>query len=126
MLERSEGMWLLSTEAGQMKAVCPDGVQPGSKVTISVRPENITIHAQPPASGNVLNGEVEMFMFLGEMAECRVKLGGTTVRTRQHPNVSFAHGESVYVQIPYATCTVISDEHGVAAPEYQEEEAVPA
>ena len=118
-------MWLLRTPAGQMQAACPDGVQTGSKVTVSVRPENLTIHAQEPASGNVLPGEVEMFMFLGEMAECRVKVGGSTLRTRQHPNVSFAHGEHVYVQVPHEACTVISDEHGVAAPEYKEE-AVPA
>ncbi|HEX6510673.1 MAG TPA: ABC transporter ATP-binding protein, partial [Chloroflexota bacterium] len=125
LLEPADGRWLLSTEAGQIKAACPAGCQRGDKVTLSVRPENIIIHPQPPASGNVLPGEIEMFMFLGEMAECRVRLGGTTLRTRQHPNVSFQHGDQVYVQIPYEACTVISDEHGVAAPEYKEE-AVPA
>jgi iron(III) transport system ATP-binding protein len=124
-LERSDAMWLISTPAGQIKAVCPDGVQSGSKVTVSLRPENLTIHAQAPTSGNVLPGEVEQFMFLGEMAECRVKVGGQVLRTRQHPNLSFQHGEQVYVQIPYESCTVISDEFGVAAPEYREE-AVPA
>ncbi|HLQ33877.1 MAG TPA: ABC transporter ATP-binding protein [Chloroflexota bacterium] len=125
VLERAGSMWLLRTPAGQITAACPDGVQPGNKVTVSVRPENLTIHAQAPSTGNVLPGEVEMFMFLGEIAECRVKVGGSTLRTRQHPNVFFAHGEGVHVQIPYEACTVISDEHGVAAPEYREE-AVPA
>ncbi len=125
VVERSDNMWVLSTPAGHIKAVCPDGVQPGDKVTVSLRPENIRIHPQAPSSGNVLHGEVEQFMFLGEMAECRVKVGATTMRTRQHPNVSFTHGDAVYVQIPYESCTVISDEHGVAAPEFHEE-AVPA
>src|SRR5207237_8379442 len=95
VLGRSDERWLLSTSAGQILAACPDGVQAGEKVTLSLRPENLTIHAHPPASGNSLEGEVEMFMFLGEMAECRVKVGGSTLRTRQHPNVSFAHGERV-------------------------------
>jgi iron(III) transport system ATP-binding protein len=121
VLEQSDSMWLLRTPAGQIKAACPHGVQPGSKVTVSVRPENLTIHPHEPSAGNVLPGEVEMFMFLGEMAECRVKVGGSTLRTRQHPNVSFGHGEHVYVELPYEYCTVISDEHGVAAPEYREE-----
>jgi 2-aminoethylphosphonate transport system ATP-binding protein len=125
VLERADSMWLLRTPAGQITAACPHGVQAGSKVTVSLRPENISIHPQAPSSGNVLQGEVEQFMFLGEMAECRVKVGGSTLRTRQHPNVSFAHGEQVYVQLPYESCTVISDEHGVMAPEYREE-AVPA
>jgi iron(III) transport system ATP-binding protein len=123
--ERADSMWLLSTPAGPIKAACPNGVQAGNKVTVSVRPENMSIHPQEPSSGNVLRGEVEQFMFLGEMAECRVRVGGSVLRTRQHPNVSFQHGEQVYVQIPYESCTVISDEHGVAAPEYREE-PVPA
>jgi len=124
-LEPAGSMWLLSTPAGQIKAAVPDGVQRGNKVTVSIRPENLTIHAQEPVSGNVLTGTVDMFMFLGEMAECRVSVGGSVLRTRQHPNVTFQHGENVYVQIPYESCTVISDEHGVAAPEYHEE-PVPA
>jgi iron(III) transport system ATP-binding protein len=120
--ERAGGdMWMLTTPAGPIKAACPSGVQPGNKVTVSIRPESLMIHAQPGSSGNELEGEVEMFMFLGEMAECRVKVGSSVLRTRQHPNVSFRHGDRVYVQIPYEACTVISDEHGVAAPEYQEE-----
>jgi iron(III) transport system ATP-binding protein len=122
VLERSDSMWLLSTPAGRIRAVCPDGVQPGSKVTVSLRPENLTIDVQATASGNVLDGQVEHFMFLGEMAECRVKVGASVLRTRQHPNTYVQYGEHVYVQIPYEACTVISDEHGVAAPNYREYE----
>ncbi len=124
-----DAMWSLETPAGQIRAACPSGVKPGDKVTISIRPESLGIHTQEPSSGNVLPGEIDMFMFLGEMAECRVRVGGSVLRTRQHPNVNFHHGERVFVQIPVESCTVISDEYGVAAPEYQEEtepEAVPA
>jgi iron(III) transport system ATP-binding protein len=118
--ERTGDKWLVRTAAGCLTVACPDGVRPGDVVTVSVRPENITIHAQPPSSGNVLDGQVETFMFLGELAECWVKVGGNRLRTRQHPNVGFAHGQVVHVQIPYEACTVISDQHGVAAPQYQE------
>jgi len=119
------GLWVLTTPAGQIRAACPPGVRVGNSVTISVRPENIAIHAHAQSSGNVLEGEVEMFMFLGEQAECRVRVGESVLRSRQHPNVSFSHGERVYVQVPVEACTIISDEHGVAAPEYKEEAPVP-
>jgi iron(III) transport system ATP-binding protein len=125
VLDSAESRWVLRTTAGHISAACPPGVKHGDKVTLSLRPENISIHSGPAALGNSLEGEVEQFMFLGEMAECRVKVGGTVLRTRQHPNVSFQHGERVHVHIPYEACTVISDEHGVAAPEYKEE-PVPA
>jgi iron(III) transport system ATP-binding protein len=118
--ERSGDKWLVQTAAGCLTVACPDGVRPGDTVTVSVRPENITIHAQPPSSGNVLEGQVETFMFLGELAECWVKVRGNRLRTRQHPNVAFGRGQTVYVQIAYEACTVISDQHGVAAPHYQE------
>jgi iron(III) transport system ATP-binding protein len=121
VVERSGGNWLVRTGAGCLTVACPDGVRPGDSVTVSVRPENITIHAQQPSSpGNVLDGEVETFMFLGELAECWVKVGDNRLRTRQHPNVGFEHGQIVHVQIPFEACTVISDEHGVAAPQYHE------
>ena len=120
VVERSADHWLVRTAAGCLKVACPDGVRPGETVTLCVRPENITIHSELPASGNVLAGEVETFMFLGELAECWVKVGGNRLRTRQHPNVGFIRGQAVHVQIPYDACTVISDEHGVAAPQYHE------
>jgi iron(III) transport system ATP-binding protein len=119
-MERAGANWLVRTGAGCLEVACPDGVQPGDAVTVSVRPENITMHASPPSAGNVLEGEVETFMFLGELAECWVKVGGERLRIRQHPNLYFAHGQAVHVQIPVEACTVISDERGVAAPQYQE------
>ncbi|MBV9120948.1 MAG: ABC transporter ATP-binding protein [Chloroflexi bacterium] len=123
----ADGMWALDTPAGQLKAACPTGVQAGDKVTVSIRPESLSIKNHSQGGGNVLQGQIDMFMFLGEMAECRVRVGGSVLRSRQHPNVSFSHGETVYVHMPVESCTVISDEHGVAAPEYREEaEAVPA
>jgi iron(III) transport system ATP-binding protein len=121
VVERTGDRWLVRTSAGYLEVACPDGVQPADAVSVSIRPENITIHAELPSSGNVLDGEVETFMFLGELAECWVRVGGNRLRTRQHPNAGFAHGQAVHVRIPYEACTVISDEHGVAATEYQED-----
>jgi iron(III) transport system ATP-binding protein len=120
VVERTGDLWLIRTAAGCLQVACPDGVQPGDAVTVSMRPENISIHAEQPSDGNVLDGEVETFMFLGELAECWVNVGGNRLRTRQHPNAGFARGQAVHVQIPYEACTVISNEHGVAAPQYQE------
>lgn len=120
VLERSGDQWRVRTAAGCLTVACPDGVRPGDTVTVSVRPENITIHAGPPSGDNALAGEVETFMFLGELAECWVTVGRDRLRIRQHPNVGFAHGQAVHVRIPQEVCTVISDEHGVAAPQYQE------
>jgi iron(III) transport system ATP-binding protein len=120
VVERAGHNWLVRTAAGCLEVACPEGVRPGETVTVSVRPENITLYAELLSSDNVLDGEVESFMFLGELAECWVKVAGDRLRVRQHPNRAFVHGQSVRVKIPYEACTVISDEHGVAAPQYQD------
>jgi iron(III) transport system ATP-binding protein len=121
VVERSGGdSWSVRTASGTLKVACPEGVRPGETVTVSVRPENITLHSDMPTSENVLDGEVESFMFLGELTECWVNLHGNRLRSRQHPNLAFEHGQSVRVRIPYEACTVISDEHGVAAPQYHD------
>ena len=119
VLERSGENWLVRTVAGCLEVACPAGVRPGDRVTVSVRPENIVISAELPSTGNVLDGEVETFMFLGELTECWVKVGSERLRIRQHPNLGFTHGQAVHVQIPCEACTVISDARGVAAPQYQ-------
>ncbi len=123
VLGPADGLWMLDTPAGKVRAACPNGITAGDKVTVSVRPESILVLPSAPSTGNVFSGKVTMFMFLGEMAECRVEVGGSLLRTRQSPTASFQQGDSVYVQIPIESCTVISNEHGVAAPEYREEQA---
>ncbi|MDE3076154.1 MAG: TOBE domain-containing protein, partial [Chloroflexota bacterium] len=118
----SAGLWCLETPAGQLRAACPEGVKAGDHVTVSVRPESLAVYPQRPASGNILEAEVTSFMFLGESAECRLRTGASVLRARQSPNASFSRGDTVYLQIPEGSCTIISDEHGVSSPNYRESE----
>jgi iron(III) transport system ATP-binding protein len=50
----------------------------GQAVTLSLRPEDISIHFEQPAgiaNGNLLEGEVVDTIYLGNVLECRVKVG---------------------------------------------------
>jgi iron(III) transport system ATP-binding protein len=116
----------LQTTAGQIEAVCPEGVQVGNKVTVSVRPENVRVSPQRQASVNALEGTVEQVMFLGEYLDARVKVGGTTLFSREHPTVRLRVGDTVWVDLPVDMCAVMSDQHGVATKQYQGEGAVNA
>jgi iron(III) transport system ATP-binding protein len=109
VLGGADGTWVLETRAGHIQAACPAGVGVGDRVTVSMRPENISLHRQQPSSGNVLNGQIELLTFLGESIECQVRVGGARLRIREHPTIAFQSGESAFVHIPYAWCTVISD-----------------
>jgi iron(III) transport system ATP-binding protein len=109
------GSMLLETAIGQVQAICPEGVGAGDKVTLSIRPENIRVHTEEPATVNIFAGVVERLMFLGEYLDCRVRVGEQVLLTRQHPSSSVAQGEHVYAELPVDLCSVLSDTHGVSA-----------
>jgi iron(III) transport system ATP-binding protein len=78
-------------------------------VTLAIRPENCIIHDGPVPGDNVYPAEVEVFTFLGELAESLVKIGGMRLRVRHSPARSYQPGEAVFVELPIAACALISD-----------------
>ena len=112
------GMWL-ETSAGRLQASCPAGVSLDERVTLSIRPENVRVHrSQPSGVANVLPGVVEQQMFLGDALDCRVRVGGANLLTRQHPTGGTRRGDHVFVELPVELCTVLTEAHGVAAAAY--------
>jgi len=117
------GMWL-ETAAGRLQASCPEGVAPDEKVTLSIRPENLRVYRTPPSAAvNVLPGVIEQQMFLGDVLDCKVRVGQATLTTRQHPTVATRRGDSVYVEFPVDLCTVLTESHGVSAAAYTLDES---
>jgi len=114
VLSRSErGMVGLQSLGGQLRATGPPGVEPGERVTVTIRPENVRLHTSGYAAVNVFPGVVEEVVFLGEYLDCRVRVGGMLVLTRQHPMVGVRRGDQVFVELPIELCTVLTDRQGV-------------
>ena len=108
-----DGHMRLDTAGGVLEATCPEGARVGDTVTLSIRPENVRIHiGAAPALANVLPATVEQAIFLGEMVDMRVRIGGAELMTRQHPMTAAQRGDSIFVELPPEVCTVIS-EHGL-------------
>jgi iron(III) transport system ATP-binding protein len=99
---------LLRTAGGVVRAACPGGYGIGERVTLSVRPENVRVHGSEGAARNVLVGTVDRVDFLGEVVECRIRVGEASMVIRQHPAESAAHGDTVYVELVPEHCAVIS------------------
>jgi iron(III) transport system ATP-binding protein len=111
----SDDTMRLRTAAGDLDARCPAGVRVGDDVSISVRPENIRVSAEPMLERNALEGVLERQFFLGEFLDCRVRVGATTLLCRQHPTMRFHRNDKVWIEIPPELCVVLSDEFGVSA-----------
>jgi ABC-type Fe3+/spermidine/putrescine transport system ATPase subunit len=98
--------------AGQMvNVVSPKPLAPGSKVTVVVRPQKLSVGAA--ASGNRLSGRVVSTSYLGGSAIYEIDIGGgTTIRANTPISGRvFREGEPIEVGFDPAGC-VLLDESG--------------
>ena len=108
------GTLRLETGAGVIHAICPEGTRQSEAASLSIRPEDVRLHAERPPAGtaNVLDGRVEYRLFLGESVEYQLLVGRELLLSRQHPDVHLRRRSEVFVEFPVQHCIVVSDEHG--------------
>jgi iron(III) transport system ATP-binding protein len=82
LLGRSGGLCDIEIALGEgrtplrLQAAGGDGAKTGDKITLSLRPEDIDIKFEKPAdNANTFEGEVTETVYLGNVLECRVKVG---------------------------------------------------
>ena len=124
-----DGRGVLETPLGDrpVTAACPPGVSAGDQVTLAIRPENVWVYPAstpaPDGTPNLYDGTVEQALFLGDMLDLRLQVGGTTLSARAHPTTGLRRGDGVRVSLPPEMCAVLSDT-GVSAAQYVEREPV--
>jgi iron(III) transport system ATP-binding protein len=106
-----------SSESAPGEIVTPHGtlhcsatgeLRSGDSALVSLRPENINIHAHKPLNtNNVFEGKVHVAIFLGEMYDCQVGVGEQMMRVRLHPSHRVHRGDTVFLQMPAETITVL-------------------
>lgn len=77
----------------------------GSRIAISIRPENVSVHKEKPTSSeNVVEGTVNDAVFMGEAYHCQVAVGDQLIRVHTHPMNAVPLGEKVYLTLDPASC----------------------
>ncbi len=69
-------------------------------LTLSLRPEDIVVHIEPPsdmAAGNVFEGEVIQTVYLGNVLDCRVRVGGHELSVQIDHFEEIAPQQKVYL-----------------------------
>jgi putative spermidine/putrescine transport system ATP-binding protein len=88
----------------------PAGIGAGSKVLVSVRPEEVHLLPAGDTGENTLPAEVTFVRDLGASVEFTLRSGDTelltTVTPREHPG--FKVGDKVRAQLPAAGCIVLA------------------
>ncbi|WP_019633950.1 ABC transporter ATP-binding protein [Actinomadura atramentaria] len=81
----------------------------GGDVLLAVRPEALLLHLSEPAgTPNVVRGEVDRVMFVGEAVDCHVRVGDELWVTRQDPRLEAATGDEVWVELPADRISVLA------------------
>ncbi len=100
--------YLIDTELGPLRSYSVETVQPGQKVILSIRPEDVRLSEQKPAADlNVLQGVVDQKVFLGESLDWQLRVGARNVLSRTHPTIYTKIGEKVWAHIDAAKCVAM-------------------
>jgi ABC-type Fe3+/spermidine/putrescine transport system ATPase subunit len=104
----SRGSVVLGVGA-RLAAILPQGLGKGSTVTLAVRPEDVRLSLERPiGASNVLRGSILDRLFLGNLFDYRVDVGGITMRAIAPREHIFALGEEVYMHIDPDRCLAMA------------------
>jgi iron(III) transport system ATP-binding protein len=107
--EGEAGHYRIGTELGELCAWSMEPLKARDAVTLSVRPEDITLSEERPAGGNVCEGAVEAKVFLGESVDFQVRVGGRLLLVRAHPSLRTPIGHAIYLSIDARKCVAVQD-----------------
>jgi iron(III) transport system ATP-binding protein len=106
---RDDGLALVACADGELWV---DGVDAaaGQAVTLSVRPECVSLSTAAPADGtpNVWRATVRTRAFLGDSVDHVLAVGGTELRNRATPSLSLAPDTEAYVALDPDKITVVA------------------
>jgi iron(III) transport system ATP-binding protein len=95
---------------GTVTCALADGLAPGDKGLLVLRPENIVVRAKPAGAPNEFAGTLRVAAFLGDRLDCLVEIGDLLVRARAHPTTQLRRDQQVWVEFPIEHCTAIPDD----------------
>jgi iron(III) transport system ATP-binding protein len=95
---------------GVVRCSVPEGLRPGEKGLLVLRPENVHVRATPEHRPNEFGGKLEIAAFLGDHLDCIVSIGDTLVRARAHPSDQLVRGQDAWVEFPPGHCIAMRDD----------------
>jgi iron(III) transport system ATP-binding protein len=109
-----DGVVEVLTETGICINVAADSLNKpapcGQSVTISIRPENITLSRQEGCKGPTqFRGKVIRKFSMGSYSDYRIGVGEQQLRVQTHPDQEFEVGEVVFLTLDVAKCHCILD-----------------
>ena len=102
-----EGRYRVRTEIGDVTVLATESLRAEDKVLVSVRPEDADLAEARPQGANVWEGQIDQKVFLGEVLDLQVKLGGRVLLSRQHPSLRTPVGHAIFIQLDPDKCVAL-------------------
>ena len=106
----------LQTKRGVLSFIPSAALKKDQAAVISIRPENIPLHKDRPASmDNVLEGTVTEAIFMGDAYQCKVAVGDDMIAVHTHPFNPVHPGDKVYLHLDPESCNGLpaDDKEGI-------------
>ena len=95
----------IQTSKGVLSFIPAAGLAKGQPAVLSIRPEHIQVHKQPPQGlDNVVEGTIKEAIFMGDAYHCQIAVGDQLLRVHTHPFVRMNPGEKVYLHLDPQSC----------------------
>ncbi len=101
---------------GDINAISLANLPKDSKVTISIRPEDVELSEAPAAAGdrlNVCSGVVDNKVFLGDIVDFQVRVNDFQMQARSHPSLTTPRGGTLNLSMDPHKCVALPE--GAAA-----------
>ena len=105
-----EPVYVVETELGEVRVGVEQELQPGQRVIVSVRPEDLELSEARLDGENIWTGRVEQKVFLGDAVDFRVIVGQRALLSRQHPTVRTRVGAEIFVRVDPQKCVVLTEQ----------------
>jgi iron(III) transport system ATP-binding protein len=100
---------VVRTPVGVLHARGFTGLEIGATARVAIRPENVTFAKENGGTTNMVRGKIQHQAFLGNMVDCIVATGDSTVLLQLHPSTAGKVGDEVSLHLPSESCVVIRD-----------------
>ncbi len=98
----------VETVIGAIACRLPESASAGDKVTVAIRPENVTLlGAADAAGGNQFDGTVDAVVYVGNLLDCVIAVGSERVRLQLQPSTAIARGAQVRLLFPAEHCLAL-------------------
>ncbi len=98
------------SEVGELKVHAAEPLPPGTRVIVSVRPEDVRLSEHAAQGENVLQGSVHTKVFLGESVDFEVKVGERVLLSRAHPSLGTRVGHPIFLSLDPEKCVALKEE----------------